>query len=390
MSSSQTQSPPQLSPSSTFAEHNKKWKAYLLLSTTSLVNFVSLIDVFDIPFQSLFRTPTYTHHSHINLMFGIVTFLTPLFILFFDFVSCLRNKFDFAALFDGKLEGYILLVHVLWWTIGTAFMTKAGGIAYEALNVYFSSWASLFSSIHLLDLWGGEKDILTIRELTRLSITLPAWWAVFWSSIVTFASAADAMRIVQTPSAEKSCEFAVAVGMISAIFSAFFILQHYEFLTCCCRCCEGFETMKWLSYGGWFELACSFFVNLWFIIGVDQLTSAGQISSTITGDGRSAVGVIWESLGNDDRVQGGDGDEGANLYYIPGTNIYMSIWIGFISSVLVTVRWKEARAIKFAETRREEGDRGVDGDGDVEDGLDDDRDDDDDRDEQAEADDYDI
>mmetsp|Transcript_20402 Transcript_20402/g.40407 ORF Transcript_20402/g.40407 Transcript_20402/m.40407 type:complete len:384 (-) Transcript_20402:234-1385(-) len=381
MPSSQTQSPPQPSSSPTFAEHNKKWKAYLLLSTTSLVNFVSLIDVFDIPFQSLFRTPTYTQHSHINLMFGVVTFLTPLFILFFDFVSCLRNKFDFATLWDGKLEGYTLLVHVLWWTFGTAFMTKAGGIAYEALNVYFSSWASLFSSIHLLDLWGGEKDVLTIRELTRLSITLPAWWAVFWSSIVTFASAADAIRIVQTPSAKKSCEFAVAVGVISAIVSAFFILQHYEFLTCCCRCCEGFETMKWLSYGGWFELACSLLVNLWFIIGVDQLTSAGQISSTITGEGKSAFGILWDDEGKD----GGDGDEVANFYYIPGTNIYMSIWIGFISSVLVTVRWKEARAIKFAETRREEGDRDVDVN--VENVLDDE---DGDKEEEEEEEDYNI
>jgi len=63
----------------------------------------------------------------------------------------------------------------------------------------------------------------------------------------------------------------------------------------------------------------------------------------------------------------------------------MSIWIGFISSVLVTVRWKEARAIKFAETRREEGDRDVDVN--VENVLDDE---DGDKEEEEEEEDYNI
>ena len=213
-------------------------------------------------------------------------------------------------------------------------MTRAGGLGYEALNVYFSSWASLFACVHALDNWGGEKDILTIHQLTRLSLTLPAWWGVLLSSIVTFGSAADAVSMVKTPSAVQSCEFAVAVGVISFGFSAFFILSHYEFLTCCEAC------SLWLTYGGWFELACSLLVNVWHIIGLDQLTSAGQISSTIVGAGMDP-----------------DSDD-----YIPGTNIYASIWIGFISSVIVTVKWKEARAMKFAQTSE--------GQSDVEEGID--------------------
>ena len=257
-----------------------------------------------------------------NLMFGIVTFIISILLLICDLIGFIRNKFDFKSIKDGKVEGFTLLLFVLWWIAGTASMTRAGALAYEALNVWFSAWDSLFACVHALDMWGGEKEMLTINKLTRLSITLPAWWVVCLSSIVTVGSAADATRIVKTPDAMKSCAFAVAVGVVSAAVSAFFILSHYEFLQCCEAC------SLWLTYGGWLELVCSILVNLWHVVGLDRLTSAGQIASTIVGSGTNP-----DSYG-----------------YVPGSNIYASIWISFISSVLVTVKWKEARAIKFAQT----------------------------------------
>ena len=36
--------------------------------------------------------------------------------------------------------------------------------------------------------------------------------------------------------------------------------------------------------------------------------------------------------------------------YTPGTNIYIAVWAAFIASLRVTVKWKEARAIRFAQT----------------------------------------
>lgn len=36
--------------------------------------------------------------------------------------------------------------------------------------------------------------------------------------------------------------------------------------------------------------------------------------------------------------------------YLPGSNIYVSIWVAFIASVRVTDKWKEARAMSFAQT----------------------------------------
>lgn len=241
---------------------------------------------------------------------------------FIDFIGVIRNKLDYKSLKDGKVEGWTLLVFVLWWVAGTVVITRSGSVAYEALNGYFSTWTSLFACIHALDQWGKEKEILTIHELTRLSITLPFWWILFFSSIVVFGSAADSKRLVKTESAEESCIFAVAVGMVSAAVSTFFILSHYEFLQCCEAC------RSWMTYGGWLELVLSLLLNLWLIIGLDYLTSAGRIASTIVGNG-----VDPES---DD--------------FVPGSNIYASIWLSFIASTMVTMRWKEARSLQFAQT----------------------------------------
>jgi uncharacterized membrane protein YeaQ/YmgE (transglycosylase-associated protein family) len=194
--------------------------------------------------------------------------------------------------------------------------------------------------------WGVEKECVSLHELTRLSVTLRGRWAVFFSSIVVFGSAADARKIVQTESTKDSCVFAVAVGIVGALIGGFFILSHYEFFQCCGAC------ITWLSYGGCFELSCSLILTVWLVIGLDQLTGAGTIGSTVTGNGLDPT--------NED--------------YVPGSNIYFSIWAAFIASVVVTVRWKEARAIKFAQTAegqasaREDADIGnddEDSDGDI-------------------------
>jgi hypothetical protein len=240
-----------------------------------------------------------------------------------DLFAKIRSKFDFKSLQQGKVERFTLASFVVWWIAGVILTTKAGGIAYEALNVYFSSWGSLFGCIYGLDRWGAEKEVMTLNELTRLSPTLPWWWIVFWSSIVVFGTAADAGKLIQTESAKQSCEFAVVVGILGSFIAGFFILSHYEFFQCCCGACN-----SWLSYGGCFEISCSLVLILWLMIGLDNLTGAGRIGCTLTGNGL----------------------EQEHENYIPGSNIYVSIWTAFISNVIVAVKWKEARAIKFAQT----------------------------------------
>lgn len=202
-------------------------------------------------------------------------------------------------------------------------MTRAGALGYAALNIYFTAWGSLFACLDALNRWGGEKDILTLHQLTRISITLPSWWIVFWASIIILGSAADALSLAKKAYVIDSCETAVAVGAITSFVSAFFILSHYEFFPCLTAC------SNWLTYGGWFELPCSILVNIFLVIGLDILTGAGAIASTVAGNG-----------GNDPTAED----------YIPGSNIYVFIWTAFIASVSVTARWKEASAIRFAQT----------------------------------------
>ena len=229
---------------------------------------------------------------------------------------------------------------VLWWASGVTSITRAGAIGYASLNIYFSTWASLFASIYALDQWGGEKDILTLRELTRMSITLPSWWIVFWASIVILGSAGDAARFFDSDDyVFASCATAVGISTITTVVSAFFILSHYEFFQCCKAC------SSWLTYGGWFELAMSIMVNVWLVIALSQLTEPGAIGSTIVGNGFSP-----QSEEGGESQQSGVPSGSRTSYYVPGTNIYIASWTAFIASGRVTVKWKEARAIKFAQT----------------------------------------
>jgi len=300
-------------------EYNKKWKCYILIGIVSLTNFVSIGEAFheDLPHFYFGR------NISVNGMWGIVTFVSSLLILIFDLIGFIRNKFDFKSLKDGKVEGWTLFAFVLWWVSGVISITRAGAIGYASLNIYFSSWGTLFACIYTLNKWGGEKDILTLRELTRISITLPSWWVVFWASLIGLGSAADAIHLATTDYVRSSCDVAIGICCITAIVAAFFVLSHYEFFICFKAC------TTWLSYGGWFELLCSIIVNIWLVIGLDQLTGVGAIASTIDGNGAS---------------------DPTSEDYVPGTNIWVCIWTAFIASVRVTVKWKEARAIRFAQT----------------------------------------
>lgn len=257
-----------------------------------------------------------------------------------DLIGFIRNKFDFKSLADGKVEGWTLVMFVLWWASGVISITRAGSIGYASLNIYFSTWASFFASIYALNQWGGEKDILTLRELTRMSITLPSWWIVFWASIVILGSAGDAARFFDSDDyVFASCATAVGISTITTVVSAFFILSHYEFFQCWEAC------SSWLTYGGWFELAMSIMVNVWLVIALSQLTEPGAIGSTIVGNGFSP-----QSEEGGESQQSGAPSSSPTSYYVPGTNIYLASWTAFIASGRVTVKWKEARAIKFAQT----------------------------------------
>jgi len=306
-------------------QHNAKWRQYLLLNITSFVNFVTIEEALEAELPHFYSG---TNHGS-TIVFGAASFAVTLLILLLDVVPVIREKVNFRNLANGKAEGFTLLGLVLWWSAGVIVLTRAGAIGYAALNNYFSAWACLFVAIAVLDKWGGEHDILTLRQLTRISPTLPYWWTLFWSSLVLLGSAADTIRLATTDYVLESCNFAVALANLSLLISVFFVLSHYEFLNCCEAC------RSWMSYGGWFEICWSVVVNMLLIGGLHGLTGAGAIASTVSGSG---------------------GSDPTSEAYVPGSNVYFATWAAFCSSIGVSIKWKEARAIKFART----GDTNVD------------------------------
>lgn len=138
-----------------------------------------------------------------------------------------------------------------------AILTRPGGLAYYASNIYFSSWLSLASCVYTLDRWTFAKDIISIQELTQLSATLKSWYALFLFSLIAFGSAVS-MQIYFNGRNAADTAFCISLGLFSTVIALFFILVHYKFFTDCC---------SRVKQGGWLELSTAFFLIVCWTIG---------------------------------------------------------------------------------------------------------------------------
>ncbi len=285
--------------------YNAKWSGYLGIVLSSLVNFASVADV---SVSNLYEIKL--RGEKIVAIFGAVSFFITILILVFDRINFLQRKFDFKEIYDGKLEGIVLVFLTIWWVVGVGIMTKAGGIAYNVLNTYFSCWYTLGLTIWTLDKWSASKDIISIHELTRLSATLPYWYILFFTSVVEMGSAAnlftrfDALGI--SSGTEGKREYSIAVGALTILVAAISILAHYK-LICCCK----------IKPGGVLEISVGAIMCVWWILAVSILTTDEQLASTIQGVGE-----------------------------YPGSNLYFSLWLGMYASVNICLEWKAVRAMK--------------------------------------------
>mmetsp|Transcript_33090 Transcript_33090/g.98438 ORF Transcript_33090/g.98438 Transcript_33090/m.98438 type:complete len:330 (-) Transcript_33090:187-1176(-) len=298
-------------------EYNQRWFGYLLIKGMSLLNFAAIVDIG--------KMDQHTAEWAVSLSFGCVTFVISLLIIIFDRTPKLQEKFDFKEYLDGKLEGYVLLAMLTWWSAGVGLITRAGGIAYKALNIYFSSWGSWFACGYTLNEWGIAKDIISVQELTHISATLPAWYVLFFSSIVLTGSAADVFEQMYDRSFDsggilanvtETGAYAVASGSVSTVLSLYAILVHYKLV----RCCK-------IKQGGLLELGVSIGLVLWWTTSVAILTGDSGVAPTITG-----------------RNCGDEND-------VPGSNLYISSWMCLVTSCAITVRWKTAQALQFAQAQ---------------------------------------
>ena len=51
-------------------------------------------------------------------------------------------------------------------------------------------------SVYTLDQWTSAKDIISIHELTRLSVTLKYWYMLFIVSLIEVGSAGDVLAVL--------------------------------------------------------------------------------------------------------------------------------------------------------------------------------------------------
>ena len=108
-------------PPSKPTEFNPRWKGYLYIMISSLVNFASVSNL-DVAADDSFRG-AYVF----SLLLGVTTFIGAVLILVTDrFQSCCttsnsdnnEDRLNYTKCLDGKLEGYTLVAFTIWWIIG--------------------------------------------------------------------------------------------------------------------------------------------------------------------------------------------------------------------------------------------------------------------------------
>ncbi|CAJ1968171.1 unnamed protein product [Cylindrotheca closterium] len=370
------------------SSYNPRWSGYVLLSVTSLINFLSIATL----------SKDDLERWGVDLVFGMMTFCFSTLVVLQD-----RSKLLCHGVFHkarkGFLEGVILMACLIWWSIGTAYQTNVNGIAYNANNIYYSAWASLLASGYLLNEWSSAKDILSVAELTGLSLTLPSWYTCWFFSIVVLFTSVDMLVYLEEQNLDDA-SFGIGLGFVSSVISAFFILVHYNFITS-------------VEEGGWMELSSSFFLILLWTIGLALITQDRGIAATLSGTqckfetaSTNAVVILTDLLqlqreaeANDNELEDLEEDQvmdeslittasfNCTISYnvwnadttemdmvllpcsdvlaparaapkgVPGSNLYFAAWICFFSSLSVTFRWKAAQALQFAQAQQERQER---------------------------------
>jgi hypothetical protein len=165
------------------------------------------------------------------------------------------------CLTSGNLvEGITLAFLVIWWVFGVAFQTLSGGIAYTALNIYYSGWLALAATLFTFNSWIVQRAGVDAREGflgAYTSKTLLVWWALLFTSVVVLGSAADGFSKYKNNPNFNSAQYswAISVGTVSAFFSLLVISAHYSL-----------KMMVVVCPGGLVELIIAFLLIIWWAV----------------------------------------------------------------------------------------------------------------------------
>ena len=77
-----------------------------------------------------------------------------------------------------------------------------------------------------LDEWSASKDIISIKELTRLSNTLPYWYVLLVTSLIEMGSAADIyISIGRNKLKSDGAEYSIIVGEMKRLLLSYLHLS---------------------------------------------------------------------------------------------------------------------------------------------------------------------
>lgn len=386
--------PPPPTPPSPPREYNPRWKGYSFVLLSSLINFSAVSNIQEDP-------------AGPALSFGVVLFVYALAVLVTD--RCGVDLYTKAL--DGRLEGYCLVVATLYAVTAVAYITQVGGVAYLALNAYFTAWLMLASCLYTLNRYSASRDILSFAEMTSVSATLKSWYIVFLASLVVTGTSINMFVVLDNERDDGGGKFpivspetledddargaalGIAFGLASTLLSMGMILVHYNLIEFCVE-------------GGWTELSLIVLTILMWVVATAVLTEDEAIASTIAGSGCENVKAAKEVIpdepddsGNDDnnilsdaldyiRESIEDGlnctlTVGQNVTFvyncsdlvfeptqpptlppvlqdvepekttIPGSNLYLSLWTCLLGSINLASRWKAQQALTFAQAQQE-------------------------------------
>lgn len=239
------------------------------------------------------------------------------------------------------------------------------------MNIYVTSWSSLVCSVYTWNLWSTKRDFLSIQELTGVSVTLKAWYILFIASLVVSGTTINVAIVDMYGISWDDMDnlFGISLGLCSSAVSFTFILLHYRLIDVCAK-------------GGWHEFVAALLMIALWTIGCAVLTREGAIGSTIVGRGcltfireedeggdfqtdlfrpnwtenTDKCRVVVSSVNTTDYiVLNGTLLCSEFLQYtmhrethIPGSNLYVSVWMCLAASIQIALRWKAQQAVQLA------------------------------------------
>jgi hypothetical protein len=141
-----------------------------MIMSSSLISWVSIVDTG----IGNSQPASYINYS---ISAGAVSMCVSLLFICLHRIPSLK-AWAFGSHPATMLEFSALAFLALWWIVAVGLMTRDGGIADSALNIYYSVWLALIATLWGMNNWFYTRGTLSARDFTNLSPTLGGWYCM--------------------------------------------------------------------------------------------------------------------------------------------------------------------------------------------------------------------